>query len=259
MKNILLLVALFSSYSFGQMNTDRPSFSMSSQTIRKGEFQIEAGLQLNNRGQDNPAGSYLQAPTAQFRIGLSDFLELRIQNGLNIRQGFSNKLSASMENIELGLKYNIVHAVKTNMSIVAQGIAPTSSGNWQPREKGVRLVFALDHKIKKSGSLGYNLGSKFSAVGNNNDFKLDAYYSVFYAHQMNSKLGLFAEVQQVFPDLDKFDEDAMELNADCGLTYALSNNLQVDYVFGFGLLNRMNFQSVGLSYRIQPAPPKRAY
>lgn len=257
MKLLLPIFALLCFQTFGQMNTDRPSYSMGAQTIRKGEFQIEAGLQLNNRGQNNPQENTFQAPTAVFRIGLADNFELRFQNGLNIRQGLG-KLKASMENLEVGFKLNLLHRKKTNISTVLHGIAPTSSGKWQPREKGGRFVLVVDHKIKESGTIGCNLGSKFSATGDN-DMSLQAYYSVYYSHNINSGLSLFVEAQQLFPTLEEFDIDGIELNADCGLTYALKKNLQLDYSFGFGLLQRMNFQSIGLTYKFEPDPKPRLY
>ena len=257
MKFLLPIFALLCFQTIGQMNTDRPSYSMSAQTIRKGQFQIEAGMQLNNRGQNNPVQNFLQAPTTVFRIGVSDIFELRLQNGLNIRQG-PQKFKASMENVEIGFKLNVMHKAKSNLSVVLHGIAPTSSGQWQPREKGGRLVLAGNHSLKKSGRIGYNLGSKYSSVADN-EMSLETYYSVYYAHKMNSNLSIFAEVHQLFPQLEDFDVDRMELNTDFGLTFALKKNLQLDYSFGFGLLNRMNFQSIGITYRIDPDPKPRMY
>jgi hypothetical protein len=241
------------------MNTDRPAYSMSAQTVRKGVFQIEAGLQLNNAADGHPTVSFLQAPTAQFRIGLSDFIELRIQNGINFRRGiFKSRLKASMDNFEMGLKFGLLRRNRANVSMVFQGIIPTASGELHTLEAGGRFIVAVDHSIKKNGRIGYNFGSKLSSV-DQNDPTFQAYYSVFYEHKMNSNLSIFAEAFHLFPNLEEFDTDVMELNTDFGLTYALTSNVQLDYSFGFGLLHQMNFHSVGVSYRFKPSPKPRVH
>lgn len=259
MKILVVLGVLCSFWSYGQMNTDRPAYSISAQTIRKGEFQIEAGIQLNNAENGHPTVSFLQAPTAQFRIGLSDLIELRVQNGVNFRRGLTkSRLRASIDNFEMGLKFNLLHKQKSNMSMVFQGILPTASGELHYLEAGGRFILAVDHRIKESGRIGYNFGSKLSSV-DQADPNFQAYYTVFYEHKMNSNLSIFAEAYNAFSDIEEFDIDNMELNLDFGLTYGISNNLQLDYSFGFGLLQQMNFHSVGVSYRIQPELKRRLH
>ena len=273
MKILLSRFVLFCFTSFGQssrmeivripagpqMNTDRPAYSVSAQTVRKGVFQIEAGLQLNNEADGHPSINFLQAPTAQFRIGLSDHIELRIQNGINFRRGIiKSRLKASVENFEMGLKFGLLKRKKTNMSMVFQGILPTASGELSTLEAGGRFIVSVDHSIKESGTIGYNFGSKLSSV-DENDPTFQAYYSVFYQHQMNSKLSIFAEAYHLFPDLEEFDAATMQLNIDFGLTYALKQNIQLDYSFGLGLFHQMNFHSVGISYRFAPDPKPRIH
>lgn len=261
MKILLSIFTLLSFCSFGQvsMNTDRPAYSMSAQTLRKGVFQIEAGLQLNNQEDGHPTVNFLQAPTTQFRVGLSDLVELRLQSGVNFRRGlYKTRLKAAVDNFEMGLKFNLLHRQKANVSMVFQGILPTASGELHYLEAGGRFIVGVDHKIKESGRIGYNVASKLSSI-DKADPDLEAYYSVFYEHKMNSNLAIFAEAYHLFPDLEEFDAESMELNVDFGLTYAISNNLQLDYSFGLGLFHQMNFHSFGVCYRFQPNPKLRMH
>ena len=38
-------------------------------------------------------------------------------------------------------------------------------------------------------------------------------------------------------------------NFDSGFTYLVKDNLQIDLSFGFGINNKMNFQSIGVSWK----------
>lgn len=259
MRIFLLITTLLSLNCFGQMNTDRPAYSYSAQTIRKGEFQIEAGTLLNNGADGGPSLTYIYAPFAQFRIGVADVFELRLQNGIKFRRDpIKRRLKSSMDNFELGFKYNFVHGKKMNTSFIAQGIVPTGSGEQQFEEAGVRAILAFDHRIKQTGRFGYNFGGVWSSIDQGIP-SLQAYYTIFYEHKINSNLAIFGEVFHLFPGVEEFDVELMEVNVDFGLTYALRTNLQLDYSFGFNLLQRQNFQSLGLSYRIKPNPKPRMY
>lgn len=257
MKIIILIFTLFTGYSYAQLNTDRPSQSNSPQTLRKGQFQIESGLSLTNRGANNNQDNVVEAPTALFRIGLSDIFELRIQNGLNFRRG-PERIRAAMSNLELGMKTFLLNKKKTQIGVIFTGIAPTSSGKWQPREKGGNLKFAFEHKIGESGALGYNLGYQLSSRAEN-EFKHEANYTLYYRHKIKTGVAIFAEVYETFPDLADFDPERIELNFDAGFTYTLSSKMQLDYSFGLGVLQRMNFHSIGLTFLIQPDPKPRMY
>ncbi len=61
---------------------------------------------------------------------------------------------------------------------------------------------------------------------------------------ITDKVGIFIEPYGLIENMD-----LAVLNADAGFTYLINNDMQIDYSFGLGISNQMNFHSFGLSLR----------
>lgn len=250
-----LAVIFFSFASFGQMNTDRPSYSFGAQTIEKGEFQMETGISLNAT---NLGTNFVQAPTTTLRLAVGNRFELRMQNLLEFRKNSFTGILVGIGNVEVGGKFHALSRENTNIAVVLQGILPTATGFGMYPTNGGKGVMSVTQSVSKNGTLGSNIGYELSAPIKA-VLESDLFYTVYYSYQLRSSVAVFAEVFQLFPNVSQFDKNTIECNFDCGFTYGLGRNIQIDYSFGFGLLERTNFQAIGVSFRIQPPPQGRMY
>ena len=252
MKFTNLIIFIFLQITiFGQtITTDRPTQTTGPTTVSKGMFQLETGARFST-------GNYLQLPGNLFRIGLSRTVELRVVNGITFRSNY-NKVTAQFSNFELGLKVQLLNkeGKKTQIGIIAHGNTTTLIDKWYS-QRGFYGILAFNHKLNSRNNLSYNLGYRMNFTDLNN--YIFVWHNLFgtlnYSHSLTDRLSLFTEVYGGIHDYEQnFNEviDRFDLNFDMGLTWLLKDNLQLDYSFGYGIFDRMNFQSIGLSFYIAP-------
>jgi len=247
---LTFIFSLFGLFLFGQIVTDRPTQTTGPTTVPKGTFQLETGSVFSN---DNGLKGQLQLPTNLFRIGLGKAVEIRIINGLTF-SNLNNKVEVSFSNFELGFKLQLLNKEdkKTQIGFIAHGFASTGLNSLNSYERGSYVQLAFNHKLNNRNSIGYNFSYLFSYVGSfeYKNIEQNLSYTLNYAHALTQRLGLFVEVYGWFNDFVYYDDNNVEFNFNSGLTYLIRDNLQLDYSFGFGILDRMNFQSLGLSFFI---------
>jgi hypothetical protein len=251
MKSILTFIfSLYGLFLFGQIVTDRPTQTTGPTTVPKGTFQLETGGVFSNT--DGLEGQ-LQLPGNLFRIGLGKAVEIRIVNGLTF-SNLKNKVEVSFSNVELGFKFQLLNKEdkKTQIGFIAHGFTSTGLNSLNIYERGSHFQLAFNHNLNNRNSIGYNFSYRFSFIGSfdNGDIAQNLSYTLNYAHALTERLGLFVEVYGWFNDFVYYDDNNVEFNFNSGLTYLIRDNLQLDYSFGFGILDRMNFQSLGLSFFI---------
>lgn len=238
--------------------TDRPDQTESPNAVGKGTIQIESGLLFErseiSRGFSQHRNVY---PTNLFRIGLADKLELRVVNEVvtyrtinNSNQQEVGKVSGT-ENLQIGLKYQITKSdAKVVVGAVAHAIVPTGSEDISNEYYGIfsRVNFSYDLSDNK------NLGANFGYNNYDLDFTDEGLvryadgnftYTLVYGVGLSDRVGLYVEA---FGDYVNFD--VWESNMDAGMTYLISDNIQLDYSYGWGLNRVMNYHSVGISLRL---------
>ena len=97
---------------------------------------------------------------------------------------------------------------------------------------------SISHVITDDIGVGYNLGYNNFGVGDG-----DATYSLAIGVGITDKVGVYFEP---YGEFIEFDEHIS--NFDAGFTFLLRDNFQLDYSFGVGLNNDMNYMSVGFSW-----------
>jgi hypothetical protein len=178
---------LLSADTPGELVTDRPDFTESSQVVPPGWVQIESGLAFETRQVENRRSIAFGTPL--LRVGLMRKLELRIGADGAMYQRLGEERSGGFSDVDFGVKYKFMEEGRTRpaMSIIAAFSTPIghpsfSSGAYEPVikltwEKDVIAGFSAAgnlnwsalsaeggrlHQRVASLSIGHGLGRGFS-------------------------------------------------------------------------------------------------
>lgn len=253
MKNILFLIFIsIQLLNAESIVTDRPDQTESALTVPKGSFQIETGILYENedtfvydiQGNKNivllEKTSYL---TSLFRIGLTDFMELRIVSSYdNLRDNstqFKDDVSG-ISDIQVGYKINILNG-DFSLGFLHHLITRSGSKYISGGEISTFAKLAAAYSFSDNFSLSANIGY---------DYAESAQYiplSLSFGFTITERLALFSEIYGAY----EFGYDKVIDYYNNGMTYLINDNLQADFSFGVGLDDRYNFYSAGISWLIR--------
>tara|TARA_R110000868_G_scaffold240309_2_gene494767 strand:- start:104 stop:904 length:801 start_codon:yes stop_codon:yes gene_type:complete len=264
MKKLVLSALLFSSFGLvaqitdNKLITDRPDQTESPNAVAKGVIQIESGLLFERseivRGFSQHRNVY---PTNLFRIGIAKNLELRVINEVVTYKTVNNRTQEEIgsvsgtENLQVGLKYQITDDdAKVVVGVMAYGRVPTGSRGISNDLYGVVGKLSLAYNLSDNKSLSANIGYNNLNLDFNNEGLVrygegNLTYTFVYGVSLSDRVGLYVET---FGDYVEFED--FESNMDAGMTYLISDNIQLDYSYGWGLNRVMNYHSVGVSIRL---------
>ncbi len=263
MKNknyIYLYTILFTALSYSQdqndigaLVTDRPDATEASSTVGKGILQIETGGWYESFEENNIKSENYTYNTTLVRYGILDHLELRM--GWDFTEGTTkingnklNNVSSGFSPLLLGVKVDIAEEKGAMPEIALIGhVFPlfTASQDYRPESTGIDFRFSFSHTLSEKSSLGYNLG----AAWGNDSPEASAIYTIAYGYSISDTFGLYAELYGDFPE----DHSANHY-WDAGLTYLVSNNLQLDAYVGTSITKGQDLLiGLGASYRILKA------
>ncbi len=242
LKILLLVLAMhFCVIVNGQIITDRPNQTESSSTIPQGAFQIESGIQIAYAEQFlAPDSRQLLLPSNLFRIGMSERVELRLLNSLEINKSNDFK-TEGLSDLQLGTKIQLLKNEQTNTEIafLTHILIPIGSSSTTADEIGTLSKFSFGHVLSNKLSLGYNVG--YSRVASVNDLN----YSISLNYSLNSRVAFFIEPYGGYNDLNDWYQ-----NWDAGFTCLLNDTLQLDFAYGTSFMERSSFMTVGLSWML---------
>ena len=239
-----LLTLIFILMAFGQVKaqlvTDRPDQTESSSTVGRGNFQVESGFLIGFEGEGQYSTRYILAPTTLLRYGITAGIELRMVNQF-VSTKYQEQIFQEIGDLEVGTKIQLLKMKGTGPEIafLTNLIIPTGTAEPLDEEFGTVNKLAVSYELSEDIGLGYNIGYNYFGAGNG-----DLTYSVAMGISVNDKVGLYIEPYGEFSGLEDFI-----LNFDTGFTYLVNDNLQFDFSFGSGLTHRMNYVSVGVSWR----------
>ena len=219
--------------------TDRPDQTESALVVGKGVLQIESGVLLEYAEQSERR---ILSPTTLFRLGLGRKVEIRILNQLET-QKTPALTQQGISDIELGTKIQFTDPQRHNvdMALLTHLVLPTGSAFLRAESPGFSAKFCLSHALLGNWGMGYNLG--FARFAN----EPDAFtYTVSLAVPLNHTVGLF-----VAPYGSVSGSESILVNGNAGLTCLLTDNWQLDFSFGTGITQPMNFVSMGASWRMK--------
>ncbi len=241
----LLLVGLFCSCSislYGQsIVTDRPDQTESSSTVPKGSFQIESGIHITINEQSSLAERQILLPTNLFRIGISNSVELRVVNQLEIYQShFSERNIVGMSDLQLGAKFFLLENEQkaTQIAFLAHIVIPSGTSHFKGDNFRSINKLAVSHQVNDNFGIAYNLGYNFIEKE-----KGDFTYTLAFGFGLTDRVSVYIEPYGEFVNLDEHIS-----SFDTGFTYLLKDNVQLDFSFGMGLNHDMNYMAIGSSW-----------
>ncbi|PXX98786.1 hypothetical protein DF185_15525 [Marinifilum breve] len=231
------------------MVTDRPSQAESASIIPIRGFQIESGFVYQKVSSDI---DFVTFNSTLLRYGLVENIELRLgiqylgfyysTDGLDIDEtGFGP--------LTLGAKFLLLEESKGNhpqLALLSTFFVPKSGASaFENENLGADIRLNADYSINDAMALGANLGVSWSGM-EGQDYAVWMYAAVI-GLTLSDQIGAYAELYGFLPGEGKNDH-----RWDGGLTYAVTENLQLDFSTGIGLskVSPDFFISLGLSIRM---------
>jgi hypothetical protein len=238
----LLIGILFSSNGNSQISTDRPGASDASSTVMKNSFQIEQGFDMNFYKEDTINFRAFSMPSL-FRIGVLNWLELRLQNNVvSLYNKTAQTNTFGIADIQIGFKAQLLkkEGVNCEIAFVSMWGMPIGTEGLSTGKFSTMNKLSFGHSLSKKVSLTYNVGYGYYGFGKG----LFA-YTMSFGFQLVPKLNLFVENFGSYDDFRTFTT-----SVDAGLSYLITDWVQIDVAYGTGLNWRYNYAQIGVSWNI---------
>lgn len=229
--------------------TDRPDATESSSTVGKGVLQFETGGIYESYENNNIKTENYTYNTMLIRYGILDNMELRL--GWDFVEGITkvngnklNNVTSGLSPLLLGMKVDITeeNGLMPEIALISH-VFPvfSASTDYRPEHTGVDFRFSLSHTLSEKSSLGYNIGAEWG----NDSPEATCVYTLAYGYSITDRFGMYAEVYGDLPE----DHSANHY-WDAGMTYLVSNDLQLDAYVGTSITEGQDILlGIGFSYR----------
>ncbi len=251
-----LFILSFSAFSqekentLGTLITDRPDATESPNTIPVGYIQVETGSFFESFETNNIKTEDFTLNTTLVRIGLLDNLEFRlgwdfVEGSRYVNGNKINNVTSGFTPLLFGAKVNIAseHGAFPEIGLLGHLYLPFTAGkDYKPQTTGVDFRFSFAHTLSENSSLSYNLGAQWG-----DDSPETAYvYTLAYGLSVSDKFGVYAELYGDLPE-----NSSANHFWDAGLTYLISDSVQLDATVGTSITNGQDILlSGGISFRI---------
>ena len=230
--------------------TDRPDATESPNTMPKGFIQVETGAFYDTFEEHKIKTENYTYNTTLVRYGLLDNLELRLgwdftESSTSINGNKIDNITSGFSPLLLGIKTSIAkeNGLFPEIGLLGHLYLPfTASTDFKPETTGVDFRFAFAHTLSDNSSLSYNLGAAWGSDSPEASYV----YTIAFGQGITDKLGAYAELYGDLPENNKANH-----LWDAGLTYLITNNLQLDATVGSSITKGQDLLlSAGLSFRI---------
>jgi hypothetical protein len=245
------------------MTTDRPDTTESPFTIDAGRVQVETnvfGYALSRPDVDGSVTDSFEIATTNIRVGLTHNTELNIvwqpHGVVDTRSlGIGGRVRESgVGGLDLRGKINFwgndtFESVGSAMALLPFVTLPTDEDNGiGPADIEAGFIVPLALTLPSNAELGVN-GGVVWVKGDDSSYRPEYLATAALAYEWNEYLGTYYEIAATFNTGDPRSDTAVVLGT--GVTYALSDNLQLDAGINFGVTesaDRIN-PFVGVSQR----------
>ena len=227
--------------SISPISTDRPTFSDGASLVPTGYIQLESGSTAN-RTAGSTTYTYGELIT---RYGLSNRVELRLTN---LTWTHIPGQTDGLQDPSIGFKFWIQTGSLKRPDLSAEISSTVPIGGSQFRVSRTQPTAKLIWNQQIDSNTAITGNFIVSDLGPNGGRYTQWAESVFLSRALTPKLGLFAEVYRIDPN--SYAESGGSFY-DAGLTYLITNNVQVDARFGAGFDAQTNGRTfgAGISYR----------
>lgn len=225
----LLLTASLQAADFQrELSADRPDTTESPYTVEPGKFQLESSLWAFAKDDGDETWTLGEM---NLKAGLTASTDLQLVLRPWIHEKADDENTAEgFGDIEVRVKYNLWgnDSGKTAGAVMPYVSIPThtavSTGEW---EGGV--IFPVAIELTETLGLGFQVEAARAWDDDSGEYDWDLLHSIVLGISLTEKLGVFVEYVGVIGD------GAYEATANCGLTWASTENLQWDVAAGVGL------------------------
>jgi hypothetical protein len=226
-----------------EITTDRPDQTESSTTVPLKSLQIECGTMIGNYKFNTSSEKLFLIPTTLLRYGLTKSIELRlVEQLISIKNEQSSEEHFGLSDLELGAKIQILKnpSINTEIAFISHLVIPTGAVSITNEYVGTVNKLSISHSITDFLDLGYNLG--YNYFGHEKGYLT---YSLAFGLGLTERMGTYVET---YGEVTEFTDWIS--NFDSGITYLVRENMQLDFSFGLGLNQKMNYFSLGFSWNI---------
>jgi hypothetical protein len=241
------------------ISTDRPSFSDGTGIVPAGHLNLETGYTFTFRDRDGVETQRHNGPEVLARVGLiGDQLELRLATSgytwSRSDDGAGFAAAAGWNDLTVGLKLKLTDqdGLLPRLAVGVQTTVGAGSDeiSSQMAEPTLKLLWSSDlgKAIGTSWNgltLGGNANVAFTSASG--ERFVQGQWSVYVSAAVTDKLGVFAEYYGLGPNTKG---GGTAHYADAGVTYLLSERVQLDARVGFGLNQEADnmFTGFGVSF-----------
>ncbi len=212
--------------------SDRPDFTEGTSTISLGHVQLEAGVTWQEIGEEDS----LSAGEILVRYGLTENVEARLGVGSWTKIDFRGERFEGYEDPVVQVKVRLTPPADDRppgfpaVALLVGTSVPVGSEELTADEWEPKALLAFDWALTDLLSLGANAGVAFPTAGGDRFDQILASVSLGIA--ATDRLGVFVETYGFSEE--EPDGDSTQY-VDTGVTYGLTDNLQLDARIGFGL------------------------
>jgi hypothetical protein len=231
------------------ISSDRPDFVESSQVVGKGRLQLETSLQWERDRAGGVTARTLTTPTL-LRIGLGETTELRFETDGRTIEHAGGGTTAGYADTSVGIKW---HTADQNGAAPSLGWllhADLPSGSSALRGSGVRPSLRVAAEWELANGFGVGI---MPGVGTDNDERgARRGYGILAAtvgHDITERLHGFVELAA--PRIARANRGGTQAVFDAGVTWLVTNDLQLDASVSRGLNGRTPDLGVGLGLSVR--------
>lgn len=248
MKNQVTLFLLFCLQAIivtaQSIQTDAPSASYSASSLRPGTFQIESRVQISQTTSNGSKSYQWMLPNNLFRFALSKNAEFRVVGGMELRHTKNNQ-SFGFSPLQLGTKLQLLRKENTQIALLIHGEVP----NLELAHYAGSGILAFNHVLNEKNAFGYNIGFHYASRNTLESHELTG--SLYFSHQFSPKLSMFGEVYGGYHHATTLYTESTSFNTDFGMLYLVTDDFQIDFTFGTGILDQMYFHALGFNYQFR--------
>jgi len=220
----------FSVLAENTIQPDRPGFGTGTYTIAPGELYIELGYQHSFSSLSGTPGLH-QMPQTNIRYGITPKFEMNLGwEGLEASKGVN-----SYSSLGIGAKLRLVQSDDYNISLLGGlGFSDIATDIAFSPMLGLLWDYEISSSLEAFGvvQLGYESGQDIFTE-----------FSLGLAIPLGDKAGLYGEYYIEFTPR----QSDLSHNADIGITYLITNNIQIDAYFATELTTNA-FRHIGVGF-----------
>ncbi|RDV15891.1 transporter [Pontibacter diazotrophicus] len=228
-----------------EFETDRPDQAEAASLVPRGTLQLETGFFLQEDTEMGVEQKIRAYPTALVRLGVLNWLELRVQSALrdSVMERRTRFRTSGFAPLTLGAKVKLwdEQGLRPQAALMTMVTLPIGSRAFRPENPDPNFRALFKNSLTDNLALSYNL--VYGWVGGDPVKG----YAVSLGYDITDKLTAFGEV---YGDKQKGEE--AEHAVDGGLMYMLLPNLQLDVAAGRALNDAAPdyYFTAGFSWRI---------